>query len=205
MISCVLLSAGLSSRFGSPKALAPWIGGQTVIGHLQSLLLSSSIDEIIVVVGAGAENVRPHVLKHKKIRIVYNKDYILGQTSSFRAALPHCSPAAEAVFLLPVDFPAIQCGTLQSLIAAFHQQKPLILVPVHEGRRGHPPLFRADLLSEFLALGDDCGINSVLHRYETDVVDFSVNDEGVLVTFNTPEEFRQIRERAAPEGPAGTK
>jgi len=90
MIACILLSAGLSQRFGSPKALAQWNTG-TVIEHLQNLLVKSQVDEIIVVCGAHADQIKPHILEHKQVRFVYNKDYNFGQTSSFKAGLKSVS------------------------------------------------------------------------------------------------------------------
>ena len=69
MISCILLSAGYSSRFGSPKALAK-LNGQTIIEQLQKILVASILDEIIVVLGAFAEDIKSYLLKHKKIKLV---------------------------------------------------------------------------------------------------------------------------------------
>ena len=54
MISCLLLTAGLSSRFHSPKALAR-LGEDTVIEHLQKTLINTQLSEIVVVLGAEFE------------------------------------------------------------------------------------------------------------------------------------------------------
>ncbi len=64
MTSCVLLCAGKSLRFGSPKALCD-LGGETIIARLQKTLLASRIDEIIIVSGAVIVYMEPHILKHK--------------------------------------------------------------------------------------------------------------------------------------------
>ena len=84
MITCILLSAGLSERFGSPKALA-CLSDSTVIEHLQNTLLQSCCDKIIVVLGAHASLIQPFIFIHSRIRVVYNKDYYFGQTSSLQA------------------------------------------------------------------------------------------------------------------------
>ncbi len=111
MISLILLRGGVSSRFGSPKALAPW-GAGVLIAHLQDMLLSTNLDEIIIVLGSSAQQIKPLVLKHNKIKVVYNKDYKFGQTSSFKAGLQEVSASAQAVGLLPVDFPLIKKETI---------------------------------------------------------------------------------------------
>ncbi|VAX34845.1 hypothetical protein MNBD_UNCLBAC01-1087, partial [hydrothermal vent metagenome] len=86
MLSCILLSAGASARFGSPKALAKQpSNNRPIIEKIQKTLLKTKIDEIIIVLGAHAESIKPFLLKHKNIKVVYNKDHNFGQTSSFKA------------------------------------------------------------------------------------------------------------------------
>ena len=111
MVTCVLLSAGESQRFGSPKALAK-TSQKTAIEDLQDTLIASIADDIIVVLGAYAEAIGPHVFNHKKVRIVHNKDYKLGQTSSFQAGLRALKDNASAVLLTPVDCPFIRTSTV---------------------------------------------------------------------------------------------
>lgn len=200
MISCILLSAGESLRFGSPKALAD-LGGKTVIRTLQETLIASRVDEIIVVVGASLNAVKPHILKHKKVKVVYNKDYNLGQTSSFKAGLQTVSPATQGIFLLPADFPLITTETVDHLIQEFlfppqgeSQGQPLILLPTHEGKKGHPPLFSARLRKELSDLDETLGVNTVVHRHPDETRLFPVEDSGVVMSFNTQEEFERIKE-----------
>ncbi len=191
MISCVLLAAGESRRFGSPKALAT-LGGQTVIGFLQRRLLETRLGEIIVVLGAEAPSVSAHLLQDPRIKTALNEDYALGQTSSFKVGLRATRPDAQGIFLLPVDMPAVLPGTIDRLIETFERIKPLILLPVCKGRSGHPPLFSISLAEEFLALPDDSPLNAVQHRHTPHVLRCDVDDAGVAMSFNTPEEFRKV-------------
>ena len=106
MTTCILLSAGLSERFGSPKALAR-LHGMTVIEHIQTTLLQSSCDQIIVVLGAHHKEVQPSIFIHSRIRIVYNKTYYFGQTSSVQAGWREVVDSTQGVLFLPVDCPLI--------------------------------------------------------------------------------------------------
>jgi len=194
MISCILLSAGQSLRFGSPKALAS-INKKTVIEHLLNALLETTVDEIIVVLGADQERIKPFLLKHKKIIVVYNKDYKMGQTTSFQTGLRNTSPETKGILLLPVDVPAVKSNTLDMLAQAFLLQKPLILIPTFEGRRGHPPIFHPQLKGPLLALKSDEGVNMVYQSYPSSAIVFCpVNDKGVTLSFNTIEEFERVRQ-----------
>ena len=192
MISCIILSAGFSSRFGSPKSLAK-INGETVIEHLQKSLLKTQVGEIIVVLGYEAEKIKPYLLNHTKVRFVYNKDYNLGQTSSFKVGLKAISPEAEGVMLLPVDYPAIKKEMIDKLIKLFLDKKPVLLIPAFGGHKGHPPIFHSKLNKEILALGDAVGLNTIAQGHQKDTVILPVNDSGVVKSFNTLTEFEEIK------------
>jgi len=190
MITCILLSAGESERFGSPKALAR-TSQRTAIEDLQNTLLGSIADEIIVVLGAYVDAVKPHVFNHKKVRVVYNKDYKLGQTSSFQTGLSAVGNGTGAVLLVPVDCPLILTSTVDLLIRHFEQSNPVLLIPAYQGKRGHPPVFNASLKTEILTLSPSIGLNSLFAGHAPQILE--INDPGIVQTFNTPEELEAIK------------
>ncbi len=192
MITCILLSAGLSRRFGSPKALAA-LDGETVIHRLQTMLIETQVDEVIVVLGAQAEKIKPDLLNHTKVKFVYNKDYNLGQTSSFKVGLENVSNGAQGVLLLPVDYPLVQKDTVDALIRYFLEHAPLITVPTFKEKKGHPPLFSIHLKDEFLSLDNECGLNTIARAHQRETITLPVEDAGVIQAFNTPEELKAIR------------
>jgi len=194
MISSIILSAGLSSRFGSPKALVHW-ENQTIIERLQNLLISSEVDEIIVVLGAEAELIKPCILKHKKVKFFYNKDYLKGQTSSLKVGLREISECSKGFLLVPVDFPLINSSTIMHIIDAFHGEGEKIILPTYKGRKGHPPLFPFRLKDEFLSLNNDKGLNSIASVHEDMLQLLPLEDKGIIQTFNTQEEFNIIKNR----------
>ena len=192
MISCILLSAGLSSRFDGPKALAQ-LDQTPVVEYLQNVLISSNVFEVIVVLGASSEKIKSHLLNHKKIISVRNKDYHLGQTSSFKIGLENVSRKSSGVALLPVDYPLVQIETINSLCDHFLEHKPSILIPTYHDRKGHPPVFHADLISKLLALPHSTGLNVFEEEMKSKNVLYPVNDPGVILTFNTPAEFEELK------------
>jgi molybdenum cofactor cytidylyltransferase len=190
MISCVLLSAGESRRFGSPKALAK-IGQETAIERIQNTLIKSNIiDEIIVVLGAEAERISPYVFNHKKLRLVHNKDFKLGQTSSVQAGISNIEAFARGIMLFPVDCPLIKPETIEEVSHFFIEKNPSILVPVYQSQKGHPPIFNIALKRDILDLPVEKGLNSLFIGHSP--VTIETQDPGVLKTFNTPEEFKRI-------------
>ena len=192
MLSCILLSAGLSARFGSPKALAK-INETTVIEHLQNTLVDTNIAEIVVVLGDRYEEIKSHILNHKKVKFVYNKDYNRGQTSSFKVGLRAVSPKSRGTLLMPIDTPAVKSTTIDALVDQFLEENPRILIPTYQDKRGHPPVFNRDLRKYLLDLGEAVGLNTFEHEHESDIRLFPVEDPGILESFNTPEEFERLK------------
>jgi len=191
MISCVLLSAGSSSRFGSPKALAT-IKKTTVIDHILNTLSNTNIYETIVVLGSHAELIKPLVLKHKKARFVYNKDYNFGQTSSFKVGMSNISGESTGVLLLPVDYPFVAKETIDALIDQFSADGKGIIIPSYEGKKGHPPIIDVKVKDEILSLENNTGINVLFHQHQDQLKVLPLDDPGVIQTFNTKEEFEKL-------------
>lgn len=197
MISSIILAAGLSSRFGAPKPLAK-LAGETVIERVQKTLVSSSVAEIIIVLGANADDIKPFLLKHTRVKVVYNKDYNLGQTSSFQAGIEAVDPQAEGILLWPVDYPLVKLETINELVRIFIEKKPAVLIPTHQGRKGHPPIFHSRLREEFQRLSVREGINNAAKAHSAESLLLPVPDPGVIQTFNTIEEFEKLKHASFP-------
>ncbi len=133
MISCILLSAGSSRRFGSPKALAQF-EGECLIERLQKTLIRSLVHETVIVLGDHSEDIKTHLLNHKKVKSVYSKEYKNGQTASFKTGLKALSDSTEGILLLPVDVPFVKSSTIDFLITEFIKKQPLILIPTFKGK-----------------------------------------------------------------------
>jgi len=190
MITCILLSAGLSERFGAPKALAP-IAGKTVIQQVQKTLLQSVCEEIIVVLGAHAQLISPSIFIHSRIRVVHNKDYFFGQTSSVQAGLREADKSSKGFMLLPVDCPLVQASTIDTIIGHFKKSNPGVLIPTYQNKKGHPPVFNQHLKSKVLDLPMDLGLNSLFADHPPQTIE--INDPGIIKSFNTPQELEELR------------
>src|SRR5581483_7145970 len=95
MISGVLLAAGESRRMGSPKALLRY-QGKTFIERICQAFLTAGVDELIVVLGARADQLRQALPAHPKLRTVVNPRYFQGQLSSLMVGIGALSPESEA-------------------------------------------------------------------------------------------------------------
>jgi len=195
MISCILLAAGESRRFQSPKALAVF-NGLPLIEFTLKKLFTTTLEEIIVVLGSNSELIKPHILKDNRLKCALNTNYQLGQTSSFKTGLKTTNPKTHGFLLLPIDMPLITPETIDTLIDCFLKQAPLILVPTFQDKKGHPPLFSMDLRDEMLHLDDKQPLSDILRQHEAEILKYPIKDEGVVLSFNTPAEFENILQKA---------
>ena len=75
MISAILLAAGQSKRMNGENKLTKKNQGSPLIKHSVKNILSSSVDELIIVLGYQKEIIEKLIDNHKKIRFVFNKDF----------------------------------------------------------------------------------------------------------------------------------
>ena len=193
MIVAVILSAGESSRMGRPKALLP-IDGVRFVEKIVAALKSTDVENIIVVLGHNAEEMRQKI-SDLPVTILVNHDYKQGQLSSLQVAIRHLESSSDGspvdgILVHLVDHPYISATLVDSMIDRFYETKKLIVVPRFQGRRGHPVIFAHALFPELLAAGTDQGAKPVVHAHRDDTLEIDTEDEGVLIDIDTPEEYR---------------
>ena len=99
-LSGVILAAGASTRLGRPKQLLP-LGDRCLLQHALDEALSSRLDEVILVLGYRAEEIREalQLPAGRPMRVVINPDYTSGLSASLRLGLRSADPRMAAAFL----------------------------------------------------------------------------------------------------------
>ncbi|TKJ38909.1 MAG: hypothetical protein CEE38_04220 [Planctomycetes bacterium B3_Pla] len=189
MICAVVLAAGLSRRMGVQKLLLPF-GGKTVIAHIVDQLLASAVDEVHVVVGHQARRLRQE-LSDRHVSIVNNPDYESGMLSSVRRGLRGLPQQCRTVLVALGDQPSITSKLVDEMLQSFTSAEKSILVPFHDGRRGHPVLFSESYRGEILTHYNDVGLRGLLHAHPEDVFELAVSTSAVLSDMDCPEDYRR--------------
>jgi molybdenum cofactor cytidylyltransferase len=191
MIVAVVLSAGESSRMGRPKALLP-IDGRTFIEKIVDALEKSSVAKVMVVLGHNADEMIQRI-EHLPVEILVNPDYKLGQLSSLQVAVRRLErePDCDGMLVHLVDHPYVNTELVQTMIKRYEDTGKLIVVPRHNGKRGHPVIFSRKLFSELLAAPVDQGAKAVINAHRDDTLEIDTEAEGVTVDIDTPELYRQ--------------
>lgn len=191
----IVLAAGASRRMGTPKA-GLCFGERTFLGHAIAALEDGGVSEIVVVAGAAAAAVRAALPPGRTIPVLLNPAPERGQLSSLKIALRHVRraiPEADAIVVALVDHPAVRASTVAALLAAARGvASAAIVVPTHAGQRGHPVLFAKMLWQEILDTPDELGARAVVRANPGRVRLVPVDDAGILVDVDTPEDFRRL-------------
>jgi molybdenum cofactor cytidylyltransferase len=189
MLAAVILSGGASSRMGSPKALIP-CQGRPFLEHLLEVTHHPKISVRRVVLGPHAEPIA-RAIHLTADEIIINPDWEQGQLSSIHAALKSLPSGLDGLLLCLVDHPLVSAALVNELIATFYTSHAPIVLPVFEGRRGHPVIFSAQLFPELLAAPLDIGARAVVWAHRNEVCEFPTNEEGCVLNLNDPEIFQR--------------
>jgi len=153
-VSGLVLAAGASTRLGQPKQLLPF-GGTTLLGHVVAeARAASALDEVIVVIGGAAAEVRRRV-DLGGATVVENPAFGEGCSASYRTGLAALDPSAEAVVILLGDQPGVDRAVIDTVVEEWRRTRNRMMLASYQGREGHPLVFGRDLFDQLIALRGD--------------------------------------------------
>lgn len=166
----IVLASGRGERFtasgGTGHKLQADLGGKTVLQRTLDAVTRSGLPWHLEVSGQP------------------------GMGDSIAAAVA-ASAAANGWLILPADLPLIQSTTLTAVASALRQHT--VVLPLYQGRRGHPVGFAANCREALLALQGDQGAASVVRQQGA--FELSVDDIGCVTDIDTREDLRRAQRR----------
>jgi|TARA_B100000315_G_scaffold71286_1_gene64983 molybdenum cofactor cytidylyltransferase len=187
MISAILLTAGQSKRMCGENKLTKKIQGIPLIKHSVENILSSSIDELIVVVGYQKEIIEKLIDKNVKIKFVFNKNFESGMASSIKTGLNHLSDDTEAFFICLGDMPMVNKDVFNLLIKSKNNKE--IIVPTYNGKQGNPVLFSKSMKKQIMTIEGDAGAKKILQLNKDKILYIKTNDQYIMKNYNSQNDF----------------
>jgi molybdenum cofactor cytidylyltransferase len=181
-IEGIILAAGLSSRAKAFK-LELLLDGKTVLERCVESLYDACT-RIIVVGGYEIQKIKTMLDKYPKVLVVCNESYETGMFSSVKTGMHHVQ--ADRFFFTPGDYPLINPKVCQRLL----EIQDDIVIPVIDGKKGHPILMRGSLAEEIIKMPDTSNLRDFINQRGFTAV--AVQDEGILRDLDTQEDYRQL-------------
>jgi molybdenum cofactor cytidylyltransferase len=191
VISGVVLAAGTSSRLGRPKQLLE-LEGRPLLQHVVDAAAASGLDEVVVVLGHESERIASALTLPPGTRVVVNRDYEDGQSTSLRTGLSSVDARADAAAILLGDQPRLTPAAIRKAVDAYRASEAPIMRALWRGAPGHPVvLARSEWESVRKLRGDKGARDLVAASDRVDVIEMS---EPPVEDVDTWEQYERLRD-----------
>lgn len=170
-VAGILLAAGASTRMGKTKQLLP-LGNKTLVERVLAEALNSDLDKVVLVLGYRAAKIMKiinPVSPQPKLRIIENRQFKRGISSSIIAGLSEVENTHDHVMILLGDTPFIHRDLINLFLRRYLKSGRPIGAIKGKGRPVHPVMFSRELYPELLTLKGDVGARSLFRKYSDQV------------------------------------
>lgn len=181
----LLGSGGTNGRADDPA------DGPTVFGSTLRHAVETQLPVVAITTAALAPVAWRH-LARRDVVVLADAEAARGMGHSIATGVSERS-GAPGWLVLPGDMPLITSDSILAVAAALENQT--VVYAQHQGRRGHPVGFSAEIYSELVMLSGDEGARRLVARYPAQGVE--VPDPGVLVDVDTVADLDAARRAAA--------
>ncbi len=189
-ISVILLAAGKSERMGTCKQLLD-LGGRTVIQVCIENLLEAGLDDITVVAGVFSGELQPAV-SNFNVMFIINDIKNAEMSDSIRAGLKSTGKGDTSGIMIHLsDHPLVKASTLRSLAEKYSDSRDSVIIPAHNGRKGHPVILPEHILRKIEKGGT---LRDIISSESGKVRQIDVDDQGILVDMDTPGDYQRVLE-----------
>ena len=196
-LGVVILGAGASVRMGRPKLLLPW-RGTTVIGGIVAQWRELGAAQIGIVLRPADTALATELdrLNFPANDRIENPQPERGMFSSIvcSASWNGWRPDISRWAIVLGDQPHLQTETLRQFLVFAVQNKEVICQPMSGSRLAHPVILPTSAWKELKTTLADT-LKDFLKLTAPPRVQFEVNDPGVLLDMDTPEDYKRLQSR----------
>jgi len=190
----IILAAGASVRFGQPKQLIK-LRDKYLIEWVLDAALNSRLQTVVLVLGHEHRAILRALgtkADYPGLNVVINPNYHDGQSTSLKAGLTCVRQAFSSVMYLLADQPLIDSDTIDRMLDQFHNSDKDICVPVFEGRRGNPTIFRQPIYEEIMMIDGDTGARNIIAKKTERVLYAEVEDPKCFFDIDSQEDLKNL-------------
>jgi molybdenum cofactor cytidylyltransferase len=184
-VAAVILAAGESRRFGSPKQLAVW-EGRSLLEHVLERAWETGLRPVVAVVPIWLT--RPAALDADALRWVRNPHPERGMSHSLRLGFAALPDEVDAVVVLLGDQPTVPVSHLRNLVGA-RGPRPFVAT-LSDGVLGAPVVVERSHLDTVQAPSGDIGLRELL-RANRDLVT-PVEPGGAFPDIDAPDDLSAL-------------
>ena len=188
IIAAIIPAAGLSSRFDGANKLVQPLGVFSIVQHVVQAAKSTGCHSIIVVTGYEAQSVR-QALRDEPVQVVHNEMFEAGMGASISAGVKEAGDV-DGYLIWPADMPLIKPSSAAAVIDEF--DPAAIVVPICDGKRGHPVLFPATFRVPLEGLTHQNGARSILNANADSIKEIEIADSGIHCDIDNREDLDRV-------------
>jgi len=187
--SAIILAAGLSERFGYPKVFLKFNEQNTFLDRIVEQYKKAGIEQVIIVINKNslASSVDHNIPLPAGIKVEINKHPEHERFYSIMLGIRKIADV-EFCFIQNVDNPFVD----QNLLLRMLQIKDSAdyIVPVYQGRGGHPILINRRIIDHLRSIHDhNQNLRDLLKHFHRGVL--KCEDEKILYNINLPEDYHE--------------
>ncbi|MBK8269967.1 MAG: nucleotidyltransferase family protein [Planctomycetes bacterium] len=199
-VFAIIPAAGQGRRMGQLKQLMPY-GEGTMLDAVMDAILEAPIDGLALVTNSVvAERFEDN--PEDGLFIEINDDEASEMIDSVRIGLDKLDEEfdlapADGILVLPGDQPEIRGGIIATCAESYRLPRiaPGILIATYKGQRGHPAIFRTELLREIETWDDDRGLNALAKLFANEVRELPITTSAMPIDVNTPEDYERLKDK----------
>lgn len=184
-VSALVLAAGYSERFGSDKRIALLPDGNSILDNVINKLYQPS-KEIFVIVRKNETN--KFAIKPKCSFINYEGISTgLGWSLSFGIKTLRNITVSDSIAVYLADMPWLKIETILDLYS--HAASNRIVIPVFNGKNGHPVIFGKSFWDDLEKCEGNIGAKEVIYRNKDSTIFVNFQDPGILKDIDRPSDL----------------
>jgi molybdenum cofactor cytidylyltransferase len=159
------------------------VGGAPMLERTLASLLGAGVARVVVVTREGGTFAPVPAMADPRVAAVVNPDPARGMFSSIQVGL--AAAGGDVVIVLPADMPFVAGGTVAAIVARALATGSVV-IPVHDGRRGHPIAIPRALCDELLSRAPTTTLKDALAASGATPFPLDVPDAGILRDVDVP-------------------